>query len=190
MKKILIAVLCSAGCVTAANAADTYTIDANHTHATFTFQHLGLSKFDGKIPAQGGTIVLDRAKKSGSVEVTFDLEAIATGVAKFDEHLRSADFFEVTKQPTATFKSSKITFKGDEPATIAGNLTIKGITKPVTLEVASFNCVDAHPMAKVPACGANATATIKRSDFGLRYALPAVPDEIELEVEVEAMRKQ
>lgn len=188
MRKICLAVIAGFCCL-GANAADTYSVDANHTHATFSFQHLGLSTFDGKIPAQGGTIVLDRAQKTGSVEVTFNLEAIATGVPKFDGHLRSEDFFEVTKFPNATFKSSKVTFQGDKPATIAGNLTIKDVTKPVTLKVTSFNCVDAHPMAKVPACGANATATIKRSEFGLAYAAGAVPDEVELVLEVEALRK-
>lgn len=188
MMKIAAAVLIGFCCATA-SAADTYTIDPNHTHAAFTFHHLGLSSFTGKIPAESGTIVLDRTKKSGSIEVTFEPETVATGVPKFDNHLRSGDFFEVDKYPTATFKSSKITFKGDEPATIAGELTIKNITKPVTLKVTSFNCVSAHPMAKVPACGANATATIKRSDFGLTYALPAVQDEIELVIEVEALQK-
>ncbi|NLG75408.1 MAG: YceI family protein [Xanthomonadaceae bacterium] len=188
MKKLCLAVLVGT-CCAAANAADTYTIDANHTHATFSFQHLGLSTFDGKIPAEGGTVVLDRAQKTGSVEVTFNVEGIATGVAKFDDHLRSGDFFQVDKFPKATFKSDKITFEGDEPATIAGNLTIKDITKPVTLKVTSFNCVPKHPMAGVPACGANATASINRSDFGLTYGAGAVPDEIKLVVEVEALQK-
>lgn len=188
MKRLFLTVLISSYCAIG-SAADTYHVDANHTHATFRFQHLGLSNFDGKIPAKSGSLVLDRAQKTGSVEVVFDLEKIATGVAKFDDHLRSADFFETGKNPTATFKSSKVTFEGDKPATIAGDLTIKGITKPVTLKVTSFNCVDQHPMAKVAACGGNATASIKRSDFGLRYALPAVKDEITLDVEVEALKK-
>lgn len=188
MKKLVLTVLMSSCCAVAA-AADTYSVDAGHTHATFTFNHLGLSSFDGKIPAKSGSVVLDRAQKTGSVEVVFDLEQIVTGVEKFDDHLRSADFFETDKNPTATFKSTKVTFEGDKPATIAGNLTIKGITKPVTLEVTSFNCVDAHPMAKVPACGGNATGSIKRSDFGLKYALPAVKDEITLDVGIEALKK-
>ena len=188
MKKMCLAVLVGA-CCAVANAADTYTVDANHTHATFSFQHLGLSTFDGKIPAAGGTVVLDPAQKTGSVEVTFNLEEIATGVGKFDDHLRGDDFFQVDKFPKATFKSNKITFQGDEPATIAGNLTIKDITKPVTLKVTSFNCVSKHPMAGVPACGANATASINRSDFGLTYGEGAVPDEIKLVVEIEALKK-
>ena len=187
MRKILLAVVASSFCV-AANAAN-YTIDPNHTQATFSFQHLGLSTFDGKIPAQSGTVTLDPAQKSGSIEVVFDLKGIATGVPDFDEHLRSKDFFEVEKHPTAVFKANKVTFKGEAPASVAGNLTIKGVTKPVTLTVTSFKCVDQHPMEKVPACGANATASIKRSDFGLTYALPAVLDEIKLEVEIEAMQK-
>jgi polyisoprenoid-binding protein YceI len=155
---------------------------------TFSFQHLGFSTFHGKIPAQSGTITLDREQKTGSVDVQFDLKALATGVPKFDDHLRSKDFFEVGKQPTAAFKSNKMSFKGDDPAIVSGDLTIKGITKPVTLEVKDFKC-GPHPMMKVAACGANATAKIKRSDFGLSYALPAVADEINLSIEVEAGKK-
>jgi polyisoprenoid-binding protein YceI len=187
MKKALALVLV-ASCCTAVNAADTYSIDPNHTHATFSFQHLGFSTFYGKIPATSGSITLDSAQKSGNAEVVFDVRAITTGVAKFDQHLQSKDFFEAEKNPTATFKASKITFAGDAPSAVAGDLTIKGITKPVTLQVKGFKCAQ-HPMMKVPACGANATAKIKRSDFGLSYGLPAVPDEIGLDIEVEAMKK-
>lgn len=187
MKPILITVLLSFG--VAATAAETYSIDPAHTHATFAFEHLGFSTFHGKIPSQSGTITLDRENKSGAVDVVFDLAAVTTGVKKFDEHLRSKDFFEVDKHQTATFKSSKVAFEGDQPATIAGTLTIKGISKPVTLQVTSFNC-DQHPMLKIPACGANASATINRSDYGLSYALPAVKDQIKLEIEVEATRPE
>jgi polyisoprenoid-binding protein YceI len=170
-------------------AEETYSIDTNHTHATFAFQHLGFSTFHGKVPARRGTVVIDREARTGRVEVEFDPNAVATGVPKFDEHLRSPDFFEVAKHPTATFKSSRMTFddKGT-PKTVVGDLTIKGISKPVTLQVNSFNCGN-HPMAKVPACGANASASIKRSDYAMAFALPAVPDEIKLEIEVEAMKK-
>lgn len=187
MKHILIAALVSFGA--AASAADTYSIDPEHTHATFAFEHLGFSTFHGKIPSQRGTIRLDRANKTGEIDVVFDLAAVTTGVKKFDEHLRDEDFFEVDAHPTATFKSRKIEFDGDAPATITGELTIKGITKPVTLTVTSFHCGQ-HPMLKAPACGANASATIKRSDFGLTYGLPAVKDEITLDIEVEAAQEQ
>jgi polyisoprenoid-binding protein YceI len=185
MKRILIATLLMSFAM-AAGAADTYKIDPNHTHATFSFQHLGFSTFHGKIPSRSGTITLDRAKKTGEIDVVFDLAAVTTGVKKFDDHLRGEDFFAVDKHPSATFQATRIVFKGDQPATVTGNLTIKGITKPVTLRVTSFNCGQ-HPMLKVPACGANASATINRSDFGLTYALPAVKDQIDLDIEVEAL---
>jgi polyisoprenoid-binding protein YceI len=185
--KTLLPLLLALSC-TAATAADTYSIDPAHTHATFTFSHLGFSTFHGKLPVQGGTINLDSAKKTGSIDVQFEVKAIATGVPKFDQHLLSKDFFEVTAHPTATFKSTKISYSGDAPSAVSGDLTIKGVTKPVTLEITNFKC-GMHPMMKVQACGANATAKIKRSEFGLGYALPAVPDEIGLIIEVEAMKK-
>jgi polyisoprenoid-binding protein YceI len=184
-----LAILLLVSCGATASAADTYTIDPGHTHASFSFQHLGFSTFTGKIPARSGAIVLDRAQKTGTIDVTFDPKAVATGVPKFEDHLRSRDFFDVEKHPTATFKSRKITFEGDEPASVMGDLTIKGVSKPVTLKIESFNCAT-HPMEKVPACGANATATIKRSDYGMSYALPAVKDEILLDIEVEALQEK
>lgn len=187
MRKILATLLASFACVVA-SAADTYSIDPDHTHVTFSFQHMGLSTFKGKIPARSGTIVLDRERKTGTVEVVFDPKGIVTGVPKFDDHLRREDFFAVDEHPTATFKAAQISFKGDEPSTISGSLTIKGITKPVTLQVTSFNCGQ-HAMEKVPACGANATAKIKRSDYGLTYGMTNVPDEIGLEIEVEALQE-
>jgi polyisoprenoid-binding protein YceI len=188
MKKVIVTAALLSSCCLAASAADTYTVDANHTHVTFSFNHLGFSTFYGKIPAKSGTVTLDTAQKKGTAEVVFDVDEISTGVDKFDDHLESKDFFDSDKYPTATFKATKFTFKDDQPATIVGDLTIKDITKPVTLNVTGFKC-GPHPMAKVPACGANAKGTIKRSDFGLTYALPAVPDEIGLDIEIEAMKK-
>lgn len=185
MKKLLCSLLFIASAA-AAQSAETYRVDPHHTQATFSFSHMGFSKFHGKIPSQSGQIVLDRAAQTGNIEVVFDLRGIATGVPAFDNHLRSKDLFEVEKYPTATFKAGKMTFKGEAPSVITGELTMKGMTKPVTLQVSGSKC-GMHPMEKKQACGANATATIKRSEFGLGYALPAVPDEIELIVEVEAI---
>lgn len=188
MKVQLLAAVLSASCCMAAYGADTYTVDNKHTSATFSFKHLGFSTFHGKLPATSGTIVLDRAQKSGSADITFEIKSVATGVAKFDEHLRSAEFFDADKFPKATFKASKFTFTGDAPSAITGDLTIKDKTRPVTLQITAFKCGD-HPMAKVPACGADATAKIKRSDFGLEKYVPAVSDEITLAIEVEAMKQ-
>lgn len=187
MKAHILAAILSTTCCVAAYGADTYTAEINHTGATFSFKHLGFSTFHGKIPATSGTIMLDPAQKTGSADITFDIKAVATGVAKFDEHLRSPDFFDAEKFPTATFKATKFTFEGNVPKSVTGDLTIKGKTKPVTLQVTAFKCGD-HPMKKVPACGADATAKIKRSDFGLEKFVPAVSDEINLAIEVEATK--
>jgi polyisoprenoid-binding protein YceI len=188
MKNKILVALFAAACCTGAYAADEYTIDPSHTAATFAFKHFGYSTFQGKIPAQSGTIVLDRAQKAGTVDIVFNIKSIATGVPKFDDHLRSKDFFDAENNATATFKSNQVVFAGDAPSSVTGDLTIKGITKPVTLKITSFHCAD-HPMKKTPACGADATAQIKRSDFGLGQYAPHVSDELPLTIEVEAAKK-
>ncbi len=108
-------------------------------------------------------MVLDRAAKAGSAIVTIDATSVNTGYALFNEHLRAADFFDTAKYPTITFKSDKMAFRGDQPVSLVGDLTIKGVTKQVTLDITHFKC-QPHPMLKVEACGANATTQIKRSD--------------------------
>lgn len=173
----------------AAHAADVYTVDPNHTFASFQFKHLGFSTFTGKVGGASGTVTLDTAAKTGSADITLDANAIYTGVQKFDDHLKSPDFFDAKQFPKITFKSQKFTFSGDKLTSITGDLTLHGVTKPVTLTVDSFACKD-HPMAKVPACGADARATVKRSDFGMSMYVPAVSDEIPLLIEIEAMRKK
>jgi polyisoprenoid-binding protein YceI len=173
----------------AANAADVYQVDPNHTFASFQFKHLGLSTFTGKVGGASGSVTIDTAAKTGSADITFDANAIHTGVQKFDDHLKSPDFFDAKQFPKITFKSQKFTFSGDKLTSIAGDLTMHGVTKPVTLTVESMSCRD-HPMAKVPACGADARATIKRSDFGMDMYVPAVGDEILVMVEIEAMAKK
>jgi len=182
----MIAALASFATVQAAET--TYAVDPNHTHATFKFQHLGLSTFTGKFAGATGTVELDTAAKTGVADVTFDARSISTGVAKLDEHLQSADFFDVQKFPTLNFKSKKFEFKGNKLVAVTGDLTVKGTPKPVTFTVDSFACKE-HPMAKKPACGANAHATVKRSDFGMIQFIPAVSDEIPLDIEIEAIKK-
>lgn len=190
MKKLFaIAALGSAlGLSAPVHAADTYTIDPNHTSATFAFKHLGLSTFHGKFTKASGTVTLDPAQKKGSADITFDATGVVTGVPKFDDHLRSKDFLDVEKFPTATFKSQNIKFSGDSPTEVSGSLTLHGVTKPVTLKVTSFACKE-HPMMKVPACGADASTTIKRSDFGLGAYVPNVSDELPLVIEIEATKQ-
>jgi polyisoprenoid-binding protein YceI len=168
-------------------AADSYTIDPNHTFPNFTINHLGFSTMHGRFDKTSGAITLDRAAKSGSVEVSIETASVSTGFAKRDDHLKSPDFFNAAEFPSITFKSTAIHFKGDTPASVDGNLTISGVTKPVTLTIDAFNC-GANPMNKKEECGAAASTQIKRSDFGVKYGVPNIGDDVKLEFEIEAIK--
>ena len=166
-------------------AADSYTVDPDHTYPNFEINHLGFSTLHGRFGATNGKITLDTAAKSGSIDITIDATSINTGHAKRDTHLKSDEFFNVAKFPTLAYKASKLKFNGDKLSGAEGELTMLGVTKPVSLAVTAFNC-GPHPMTKKQMCGANATATIKRSDFGLSAYVPAVGDEVKITIEIEA----
>ena len=189
MKK-LIALICSAGyALGAAAAPDTFSIDNNHTFARFEYSHFGLSSQISRFDKTSGKIVLDRAAKTGSVDVTVDTTSVDTGLTEFNKHIQGPDFFDTKKYPTITFKSTKVNFKGDALASVDGNLTVKGITKPVTLDITSFKCMP-HPMLKKEACGANAVTKIKRSEFNAGKYAPGVSDEVTLSIAVEAIKDE
>lgn len=171
----------------AAFAGDSYTVDPMHTFPHFSVSHLGFSTMHGRFDETSGKINLDTMAKTGSMEITIKTESITTGYAKRDKHLKSPDFFNVAEFPTMTFKSSKMKFKGNVPTSVEGELTLLGVTKPVTLTITEFNC-GANPMNKKYECGAGATGKIKRSDFGMNKYLPGVGDEIKLVFEIEAYR--
>lgn len=166
--------------------ADSYTIDSAHTFPNFTINHLGFSTLHGRFDKTSGSLRMDRAKGTGSVAIVIETASISTGFAKRDDHLRSPDFFNAAEFPEITFKSTKVSFN-DKRATVVGNLTMKGVTKSVTLDVDSINC-GVHPFNKKQVCGFNATGHLKRSDFGIKYALPAVGDDLNLSIEVEAVK--
>ncbi|HVK56972.1 MAG TPA: YceI family protein [Burkholderiales bacterium] len=166
--------------------AQPFNVDSGHTYPSFEISHLGFSTMRGRFDKTTANLTLDRAAKKGSVDVTIDATSINTGHAKRDEHLRGEDFFNVAKFPTLKFKSDEFKFEGDKLTAVNGQLTMLSITKPVTLQVKSFNCGQ-HPMAKKEACGVDAFTTIKRSDFGMKYGLPAVGDEIKIAIEMEAI---
>jgi polyisoprenoid-binding protein YceI len=168
-------------------AADSYTIDPPHTYPHFSINHLGFSTMQGRFDDTSGKVTLDRAAKTGSVEVTIKTASISTGFAKRDDHLKSPDFFNAAEFPAITYKSTALHFKGDVPSSVDGNLTISGVTKPVTLTIDAFNC-GTNPMNKKDECGAAASAQIKRSDFGIKYGLPAVGDDVKLVFEIEAIK--
>lgn len=187
MKRIALAALLAASFALPAAAQETYTVDARHTFPLFEVSHFGMSKQRGMFSKVTGKITLDRAAKKGSADITLDMSAIAVGEPKLADHLRNEDFFDVAKFPTATFKSTDFKFDGDKLVAVNGDLTLRGITKPVSLKVEAFNCGN-HPMNKKAMCGAEATATIKRTDFGIKYAVPAVSDDVKLEIPIEAFK--
>ncbi|HEU0233736.1 MAG TPA: YceI family protein [Gallionella sp.] len=188
MKK-LVALAVAASLSTAAFAApETYIIDGTHTMPRFEYSHFGYSTQVSRFDKTSGTIILDRAARTGSVDVVIDAKSVNTGYPLFNEHIQGEDFFDTAKYPTITFKSKALKFDGDKLASVDGDLTIKGVTKPVTLTVTSFHCMP-HPMRKKDACGANATTQIKRSEFNAGKHAPYVSDEVTLTIPVEAVRE-
>ena len=173
--------------VFSAQAAN-YGVEPNHTYANFSYSHMGLSTQISKFSKTSGTVVYDKAAKTGSVDVTIDMKSVDTGSNLFNGHIQGADFLDTEKFPTATFKSTKVVFDGDAPSSIEGNLTIKGVTKPVVLKVSHFANM-AHPMMKKDAIGANASTQIKRSDFGAGKYAPLVGDEVTITISLEAIQQ-
>jgi polyisoprenoid-binding protein YceI len=168
-------------------SADSYTVDSRHTWPQYEIMHLGFSTQRGRFNETTGKIMLDRAAKTGSVDISISTASIDTGLEKWDEHMRSEDFFNAAKFPSITFKSDKVVFNGDKPASIPGQFTLLGVTKPVTLTVGHFNC-GPHPINKKEVCGADASTTIKRSEFGMTKYLPGIGDEVKLVINVEAFK--
>jgi polyisoprenoid-binding protein YceI len=168
--------------------ADTYAIDPTHTFARFSYSHFGYSTQLSRFNKTAGTVEYDATAHKGAVEVSVDTTSVDTGFPLFDGHIQGEDFLDTGKFPTATFKSTAVTFNGEKPTSIEGTLTIKGVTKPVTLTVTSFQNM-LHPMLKRDALGANATAIIKRSDFNAGKYAPYVGDEVTLSISLEAIKQ-
>lgn len=177
-----------------------YNIDPVHSFPTFRVNHLGMATIHGRFDDLTGKVMLDQAAKTGSIEVKIKASTVNTGDAKHepgsfaaktygprsrDEHLRTADFFNVAEFPEIVFKSTKLGFNGENIESVEGNLTMVGVTKPVKLQVQSFKC-GPHPFTKKPMCGADLEGTIKRSDFGMKFGVPAISDEVKLAIGIEA----
>lgn len=188
MKKMTLLALASLFALPAMAAPETFVIDGTHTYPRFEYSHFGFSNQVSRFDKTTGTVVLDRAARSGSIDVTIDANSVNTGYAVFDGHLKGEDFFDTKKFPTITFKSNKLNFSGDRLASVDGDLTIKGVTKPVTLDVTSFKCMP-HPMLKKEACGANAVTKIMRSQFNAGKYAPNVGDEVTLSIAIEAVKQ-
>lgn len=188
MKKTLIIGALAATFATGAFAEpSTYSIDPTHTFASFEYTHLGFSKQRSRFNDTTGTITLDQKAKTGNADITIKVTSVDTGSTVFDSHLISSNWFDADVYPTITFKSTGFKFKGDKPSEVMGTLTVRDISKPVTLKITHFYC-GVHPMRQKDACGANAVTQIKRSDFGLGKYAPGVSDDTELTVAVEAIK--
>ncbi|MFM9880621.1 MAG: YceI family protein [Burkholderiaceae bacterium] len=167
-----------------------YKIDTTHTKAMWEAKHFATSTNRGSWDKYEGDVTLDKAAKTGKVDLTIDMTSVNTGIAPFNAHLKKEDFFNVEKFPTARFVGDKFTFSGDKVTEVSGNLTMLGVTNPITLKAIGFNCYD-NPFVKREVCGGDFEAIVKRSLFGLNWGLAnkATSDEIKVTIQVEAVKQ-
>jgi polyisoprenoid-binding protein YceI len=177
----------AAGAVHAQTA--TYAIDPSHTFATFEISHFGASVNRGRFDKKEGTVQMDKAAKTGKVELTIDMTSINTGFAPFEKHLQSAEVFDAAKFPTAKFVGDKFTFDGDKLVSVAGDLTIKGKTQPATFKANQFACYQS-PVVKREVCGGDFETTIDRSQFGVDYGTAfGIPKAVRIVAQIEAVKQ-
>ena len=168
----------------------TYEVDPGHTYPSFAADHMGgLSVWRGKFDKSSGTIVLDKDKSTGTVDITVDASSIDFGQEKLNDHAKGPDLFDVTKFPTATYKGKLANFKNGAPTEVEGEFTLHGVTKPLTLKINQFLCKP-NPMTKKEVCGADASATFNRKDYGLAFGEAyGFKMDVTLAIQVEAIRQ-
>jgi len=189
MSKLLATALLSAAVVTPVFAAPaTYGVEPNHTFPRFSYTHLGFTTQQSRFDKTTGTVVYDKEGRAGSVDITIDTRSVSTGSALFNQHIQAEDFLDTAKYPNVTFKSTKVNFDGDKPVSIEGDLTMKGITKRVTLTVTRFLAAP-HPIQKKDTIGADAYTIVKRTDFNMGKYAPAVSDEVRIDIAIEAIKQ-
>ena len=174
-----------------AMAVDTYMVDPSHTFPSFEADHMGgLSIWRGKLEKTKGTVTLDHVKKTGTVDIEMEANSLNFGHAKMTEHAKGPDMFDVEAYPTIKYVGKSMRFKGDKPVEVIGELTLKGITKPVNLKISQFKCM-MHPRLNVEVCGADAEGTFKRTDFGVDYGVSNgfFPD-VKVLISIEAIKQK
>jgi polyisoprenoid-binding protein YceI len=188
LKHILTAALLAGTALPAPAAPENFTVDPAHTYPSLEFSHMGMSVWRGKFNKSSGKIVLDRAAKTGTVDMTIDVGSINFGLAAMDEKARSDDFFNVEKYPTATYKGT-IKFAGEKPQSVEGTITLMGVTKPVNLSINIFNCMP-HPMLKREFCGADAETEMNWGEYGMKMSQYGKGDagKVRLRIQVEALK--
>lgn len=192
MSKSFGVLLLAAFPLTAAAAPDNYTIDPFHAYVGFAIDHLGIALIHGRFSKISGKFSVDRAAKTGSVDLVVETASVDTNDSEKgtrartrDEHLRSADFFNAAEFPKMIYKSTQVVFAGDNPVAVEGTVTLLGVTKPVTLKLERFKCNPATATAK-ERCGGDASGKLKRSEFGMSRGIPSIGDEVMLVVGFEA----
>jgi polyisoprenoid-binding protein YceI len=169
MNRFVLAPLVALATATALAAPVTYVLDSKHTYPSFAADHMGgLSVWRGKFTDTTGKVVYDKDAKSGSIDVTVNMSSVDFGNAKLDEHAKSAEIFDAAKFPTATFSGKFTQWSGATPTEAQGTFTLHGVSKPLTLKIDSFMCKPS-PMTKKEVCGADASATFDRSDYGVSF---------------------
>lgn len=191
MKKsqaVLLAAVFAVGSAYAQTA--TYKVDTTHTRAVWEAKHFGTSTNHGHWDKTEGEISLDKTAKTGKAEIIIDMASINTGVAPFNNHLKSADFFDVANHPTAKFVGDKFKFEGDKVTEVAGTMTIRGKINPAVLKAIGFNCYE-HPAIKREVCGGDFETVIKRSLYDINWGLAnrATSDDIKVSIQVEAVKQ-
>ena len=190
MKQVLLAVLALAASAGALAQVGVYKIDTTHTKAIWEAKHFGTSTNRGSWDKTEGEITLDKAAKSGKVDVTIDMSSINTGVAPFNGHLKGPDFFDVAMHPTARFVGDKIKFDGDKIVEVAGNMTIRGKTNPAVLKAVLYNCYE-NPRLKREVCGGDFETVVTRSTYGINWGIAEkfTSDDIKVVIQVEAIKQ-
>src|SRR6266513_2392124 len=188
--RILLGTLVAVTAIPAVAAEESFVVEPVHSQPTFETRHIGMSPQRGNFGKVSGKVTLDRAEKKGTIDIAIDATSIRTFDARLDAIVKGERFFNVEKFPTLTFKADKVTFDGDRVVGVDGDLTMVGVTKPVSLKVVNFVCGE-NPFNKKPMCGAEATATIKRSDWGMTNGLNVnnPSDEIKLMIPIEAYKE-
>ena len=187
MRTILIPLFASL-VLTAPVQASTYTLDPAHTYPQFEIHHLSFSTLHGQFNHTEGRITMDREKNLGSVDATIEVKSLDTGFAKRDEDLLAAPFFDAAQFPTMTYKSTKVSFRGKDKATVQGDFTLHGVTRPLTLHVTRISC-GMNPIMKKNVCGFDAWGEIRRSDFGMKTYVPIIPDQVKLVINSDAVEE-
>lgn len=191
MRKVIFALAATAAMFAGAAQAETatYAVDPTHTFATFEISHFGASVNRVRIDKKEGTVQLDKAAKTGKVELTLQMDSMNSGTLPFNKHLQSSEIFDAEKFPTAKFVGDKFTFDGDKVASVSGLLTLKGKTQPVTFKANQFACYDS-PMVKREVCGGDFETTIDRTAFGVDYGVAyGFPKNVRIVAQIEAIKQ-